>query len=424
MAIHSCSWLASFAFLTGLTGGIARADQTVPGAGNAVAEATAAASPRVQDAERFLAEQARRIHDHHVRTETLDAITNPHTCVRHRVGLGTPAAKDAVVAKLVAAGLVNPDDAANIPGGLRAGILPPVLAEASSCPQLPMPFGAAPGSSNNSHHSYPGGLPIHEANNDRADVALAEQYRHSYGAPTDAADASTGNAFVIDEDVILTAPLWHDWAKPIVFQWNADGTEFAELGFGGTGKNDNFGQPGDSRTGGHHILSIAEAMARNLPPAFVITQASAHSNPTNGNEYKVVNWLRAAAIIANIDPVQAGYLAPDASGHLRLPALRALGSVDLPAAGQPNVLVEYTLHNLSDGDFTYSMPAVVEVQVLLAKVAPRFGFDPTDAARYNTKFRNVVLSRLSAERLLILYSSGGLDAIADELAALRRRNLI
>jgi len=34
------------------------------------------------------------------------------------------------------------------------------------------------GSSNNSHHSYPGGLPIHEANNDRADVALADHRVH------------------------------------------------------------------------------------------------------------------------------------------------------------------------------------------------------------------------------------------------------
>jgi len=88
------------------------------------------------------------------------------------------------------------------------------------------------------------------------------------------------------------------------------------------------------------------------------------------------------------------------------------------------VLAEYTIHNLSDADFTYSMAAVTEVQVLLAHVAPRFDYDPADVTRYNTKFRNVVLSRLSAERLLILYSSGGLDAITDELRALHRRGII
>src|SRR5215831_10591302 len=110
----------------------------------------------------------------------------------------------------------------------------------------------------------------------------------------------------------------------MVFQWNADGTEFAELNFGGTGTLDAFGSPGDSRTGGHHILSVAESMKRGLPPELVITQASAHSAPTLGNEFKVVNWLRAAAIVARIDPVAKGYLAADGQGNLRLPPLVAL----------------------------------------------------------------------------------------------------
>jgi len=42
------------------------------------------------------------------------------------------------------------------------------------------------------------------------------------------------------------------------FQWNAVGSEFTELNFGGTGTNDNNGAPGDSRTGGHHIMGVAE----------------------------------------------------------------------------------------------------------------------------------------------------------------------
>lgn len=399
------------------------ADQTVPGAGNTTAAATAAGSPRVLQAERFLIEQARRIRDRSMRTETLD-ILSPHVCVRHRIGLATQAAKAAVVQKLLAAGLVSADDGAAIPGGLLAGVFPPVLQDSSNCPQLPQPFRSAPGSVFGGHHSYPGGLAVHEANNDRADVALAAQYRQSYGAPTEGGDAAAGERFFIDEDIILAAPIWHDWAKAIVFQWNADGTEFVELSFGGNGKTDNFGQPGDSRTPGHHILGLAEAIVRGLSPALVITQASAHSNPTLGNEFQVVNWLRAAAIIASIDPVQAGYLTLDAAGHLRLPPLRQLGSVDLLAANQTNLLAEYTLHNLSDGDNTYSVPAVAEVQLLLANVAPRFRYDPADPARYNNRFRNVVLSHLTAERLLVLYSAGGLDAVKDEVEGLRRGGIL
>jgi len=401
------------------------ADQTVPGAGNATAAATAAGSPRVVQAERFLVAQAQRIRDRALRTQTLDILSS-RVCIRHRIGRASAAAKDQVVQQLLDAGLVTADAAAAIPGGLRAGVFPPVLQETSTCPQLPQPFRSAPGSVFGGHHSYPGGLPIHEANNDRADVALAETYRQSYGAPSETGEPRDPRdpRLFIDEDVIIAAPIWHDWAKAIVFQWNADGSEFAELSFGGNGTSDDFGRPGDSRTPGHHILGLAEAMVRELPPELVITQASAHAAPTLGLEYRVVNWLRAAAIIADLDPEAAGYLVRDASGRLRLPPLRQLGEVDLLAAGQTNLLAEYTIHNLSDGDVIYSAPAVAQVQVLLTGIAPRFGYDAADTARYNNKFRNVVLSQLSAERLLVLYSAGGLDAVEGEVKALRRRGVL
>src|SRR5437899_12862538 len=95
----------------------------------------------------------------------------------------------------------------------------------------------------------------------------------------------------IDEDLIVGAPLWHDWAKPMVFQWNSDGSEFLELNFGGNGQTDNFGATGNSKTGAHHMLSAAEAMKRGLPADLVIAQVSAHSHTIPDNEYKVVNWL-------------------------------------------------------------------------------------------------------------------------------------
>ena len=211
-----------------------------------------------------------------------------------------------------------------------------------------------------------------------------------------------------------------------MFQWNSDGTEFAELNFGGNGATDNYGAAGDSRTGAHHIIGVAESMARGLAPKFVITQASAHSNPTSGNEYKVVNWLRAAAIIAGIDPVARGYLRVDGAGNPRLPAVQRLGDVDLNAATptQVNAPVEYQLHNLSDADFTQTGPAVSVAQILLAQLAPAFGFDPTDASRYNNHYRNPVLSHLSAERIYMIFTSGGLNAVRAQLDNLRARGII
>jgi hypothetical protein len=407
-------------------------DQTKPGAGNAAAIALAKKSPIVQSAYQFLLSQAAQIGNAKLRKETLDALGDP--CIHHRANL-TDAQKDAIVATLTSEGLVNSADAAAIIGGVKAGIFPPVLNDGSRCPKLPQAFYSAPGSTSvNGHHSYPGGLVVHESNNDVADVHLAQEYRQIYGHPGAkglptvprenqghfAAPEGNGDSDIfIDEDLIIGAPLWHDWAKAIVFQWNTNGSEFTELNFGGFGATDNNGLPGDSRTGGHHILTIAEEMARGLSPAFIITQASAHSAPTSGNAFKVVNWLRAGAIIARIDVVAEGYLIVDKQGHFRLPALRQLGNnVDLANTGQTNVLAEYTLHNLSDADFTYSGPAVVALNTILQTLAPDFGYNPADP-NYLLNFRNPVFSFLTGERLMIIYSEKGSDGVRAEVQKVR-----
>ena len=413
--------------LTGLSAHAA--DQTQLGAGNSRAEQIGGASPLVQSAVQLLEQNARQIDDAQLRFETLDSFLNPNSCIRHRAKV-TDAVKNQIITTLVAQNLVNPADAAAITGGLKAGLFPPVINDSSACPILPLSFKAAPGSNFGGHHSYPGGLAVHESFNDQSSINFAETYRGEYGQlgqhQLPVAKGARRNGDVhISQDVILAAPIWHDWAKRMVFQWNADGTEFTELNFGGTGTNDNFGAPGDSRTGGHHIMSVAETMARGLSPLLVTTQASAHSAPTLGNEFKVVNWLRAAAIMAQIDPVAKGYLVLDGSGHLRLPPIDALANgVDLPAAGQTNLMVEYQIHNLSDADFVNSIPAVTEVQVLLQKIAPGFGFDPANVARYNSDFRNVVLAYLSPERLMMIYSQDGLQGVIEEVNKLRRLYVI
>ena len=88
------------------------------------------------------------------------------------------------------------------------------------------------------------------------------------------------------------------------------------------------------------------------------------------------------------------------------------------------MLVEYALHNLSDADFNLSGPAVSVVQVLLATIAPSFGYNPADTTTYNTKFRNVVLANTSAERLLMIYGNSGLAAVTAEVQKLRQKGII
>ncbi len=433
---------AATALMTLFTGQVAiAADQTQPGAGNAAAVQLARQSPLIQSAMKALTAQAEHINDRALRAATLDILKNHKTCVMHRRGLAAPAAQDTIIQTLFDQGLINRADATAFPSGVHAAIFPPILHAETDCPQLPQSFESAPGSAFGGHHSYPGGLPVHEANNGLSDANLASQYQTVYGhlgrngLPQIDANADGDNGadhqhgtrdggLPIDDDVIAAAPIWHDWAKTIVFQWNADGSEFKEFNFGGAGSTDAWGTAGDSRTGGHHVMSIAESMSRGFSPLMVLTQASAHSAPTLGNEFKVVNWLRAAAIISRIDPVKAGYLSVDGAGRLRLPAMGKLGDVDLNAAGQTNLRIEYVLHNLSDADYTFSGPAVASVNVLLTTLAPEFGYNAVDASTYNTRFRNPALAYLSAERLLTLYGVNGLDAVRQEIKRLRQKGVI
>jgi hypothetical protein len=415
----------------------ASAEQAGLGAGNAAATALANHSPLVKTALERLAGQISTITNKTLREQTQDALFNPNTCIAHRANL-TETTKQAILAQLLSAGLYNATDAANFPGGAEAGVFPPVKNDGTACPLLPQGFGVAPGSTNGGHQSYPGGLAVHESFNLSSALSFEQNYQLNYGItngkglpevaplpPFGSLGAAAKGDLAISNDTIVAAPLWHDWAKPIVFQWNADGTEFAEFNFGGAGSVDNYGAAGDSRTGGHHIISLAESMARNLPPFFIITQASAHSEPTLGNEYKVVNWLRTAAIIAQVDPVARGYLYTDANGNLRLPPVRTSDTFDFNGNGQTNILIEYEIHNLSDADFTLTIPAISDSQLILASLAPIYGYDPVNmVATYTTKFRNPALTYLSAERILSLYISGGVSAVKAELDVLHAHGIL
>ena len=201
------------------------------------------------------------------------------------------------------------------------------------------------------------------------------------------------------------------------------GAEFPEFSFGGNGKTHKYGVAGNSKTCGHHILGVAEAMARGLPPDFVIAQASAHMAPAIGQEFMVVNWLCSAAIIARKDPVAAGYLTKDERGRMRLATLRRLTSVPIQQTlpDEPNLLVEYVLHHLSETDYPFTSAVVAEVQLLLRKIATQFGHDENGTANYNARFGNPVLSQFSAERLQIIYAGQRIDGVVAEVEKLKRR---
>lgn len=425
--------LLSLPLSLAIGGGAMAADQTGMGAWNAGAMKVAEASALARSAMSYIKAEAAKIADPKIRAATEDAVFNPETCVKFRAGL-TSERKQQIVDKLLAEGLIDPSEAGRIPGGLVAGVFPGVRDEGTECPKLPMPYIAAPGSVFGGHHSEPGGLPIHVAVNLTSSLNLADTYRKVYGTLdakqmpiVGAADGGTADKdLAIDQDIVIGAPIWHDWAKTMVFQWNADGSEYTEMNFGGNGKTDAWGAPGNTATGGHHLMGVAESIARGMPAPFVIAQASAHGAPNAGNEFSVVNWLRTASIMAGVDPVERGLLVKDAAGRLRLAPVRKLSSVNIQASlpNQSNLLYEYVLHNLSDADYTFTGPAVVQSELFLRTVAPKFGYDPADATRYNTEFRNVALSNLGAERVQILYANGGIERVEQEISKLKMAGII
>ena len=416
-----------------LCGPAIAADQTGTGPWNAGATQVAESSALVGSSLALIKAEVARITDPALRRQTEDAVFDRDTCVRFRAGI-TTARKQQIVDTLTAEGLIDPAEAGRIPGGLLAGVFPGLRDEEADCPKLPQPYVAAPGSAFGGHHSEPGGLAIHVAVNLTSSLNLADTYRKVYGtldakglpALRDGPNGTADKDFVIDQDIAIGAPIWHDWAKTIVFQWNADGSEYAELNFGGNGKTDAWGAPGTTKTGSHHLMGIAESMARELPPPFIIAQASAHGAPAAGNEFSVVNWLRAAAILSGVDPVARGYLVQDQAGRLHLAPVRRLGSINVLASlpNQSNLLYEYILHNLSDADYTFTGSAVVQGELFLRMVAPKFGYDPGDATRYNTEYRNPAFSHLSAERIQILYAGGGIERVEAEVSKLKAAGLI
>jgi len=308
--------------------------------------------------------------------DTVEALSD-RPCVRHRAYLGT-AGKQTIIAQLTQAGFLPPtrDTAKQM-----TGLFPPLIDDDSDCPLPLQPFLRSPGGNMGSHHAWPGGLPQHEHFNRGSAMALSDLYDRDSGV-------------TVDRDLITAAVIWHDWAKMIVFPWQADGTLPPELTV--------------ARTGAHHILGLAETMKRGLPARLVIVQACAHTAPVDEDAAKVANWLRAAAIVAQIDPVKAGYLTADKKINWQ----------------GPGPWRECLIHTASDANWLHAETVVTASDALLERLAAAFGYDPTDKSRYLNAYRHVVMAWVGPDRLYALASTGGDAAVMAALTDLRKNGLI
>jgi hypothetical protein len=338
-------------------------------AGNAQAMALAQRSVRVMQGHEATLALAANIPDATLRQATLALLRNP--APTYQLRSPSPADRLAVRQELLAAGLITEANTVE-------GIFPPVL----DPHEAPQAFWSAPGAGYAGHHPFPGGLMYHEWVN----TLVAQQWLDAY----DAAYGLVSDSKALDVSITLAAPLWHDIHKATVFQWMPDGSLLLE-------------QP-IADTGGHHPLSGAEAIVRSLPNDFVVALLSAHdppstarSNPNQTGLQRLVNYIRAAAIIARVDPVVTGLLRRTDAGEL------ALAQVPPRAEGQIN--------HLSDHDFIFSGDSASLLISSLQQLAPRYGIaSSADPPRFNL-FRNLVLSQAPDMLLYGVLQTGGLDGL-------------
>lgn len=321
--------------------------------GNARAAQIAHASPFIRARYAQVTELVHSMGDAKLRTDVQRLIDDP--APRYAAKYPTAESRTALRDALARAGFVKADAPVS-------GIFPPNTAN----PGIVQPFWSAPGSDLNSHHSYPGGLLMHELFN----ATLAANMEHTYDA------LYFDGAHRVNRDVVIAAALYHDIMKTVVFQFNADGTLTEELSIGDTG--------------GHHCLSGAEAIVRGHDARFVTVLLSAHAAPSLGDEQKVVTWCRAAAMIAGVDPVEYGLVKKTADGY----ALATLPPM------------ETFVNNLSDHDFYLTIQAVRAVVPFVHAVNPSLWY------------RHKVLSRTSAIALYQALAQGGEPAFRRALTRL------
>jgi hypothetical protein len=321
---------------------------------NAHAMRLAQRSPYVRSLYAKVEALARSIVADDLRTSVLAFLHNP--APNYAANAATPEKRRAIRDALAAAGFVKPEDPIS-------GIFPPGTEPNS--PTVLQPFWSTPGSVDGSHHAYPGGLATHEYFNASMSDAFAKNYDGHYfgGRPT------------VDRDTVIGASLYHDIMKTAVFQWRDDGSLLDELTI--------------AETGAHHILSGAEAIVHGRTPRFVTALLSAHAAPSLGDEKHVVDWCRAAAIVADVDPVQYGLLKPDGSGF--------------KLAEEP--LLESFISNLSDHDYVLSVYAM---HVVSDRLNVRYAqWQPPTTFKW---YRAAVLSQTTAIALYDALTRNGASA--------------
>lgn len=315
-------------------------------------------SSHVKNSFNYLIENATQISNNQIKSAVSELLNNPAPTLMNMYS--STGEKEKVRTRLVDSGYLKSD--------VTTALLLPPCSDPHKAPQS---FFGAPGSGYMSHHSYPGGLAAHVAVNVKASMGFFHAYSDTFG-------------FQLNKDIVIAAQTLHDLNKPWVFQWQEDGSCLPEQTIAGTGA--------------HHIFSIAEAIYRGLPSELVVAMACAHNHPgTTEDEMQVVNWIKAACIVADKDPVNLEILAP--------------GGETLPLPRKQEGFITH----LGDHDFVLAVPAARWMTAILQDIATSsYGMSSSDlrTKKFNS-LRNYIFSQHTILYLHHIWVNGGEKAFRE-----------
>jgi len=161
----------------------------------------------------------------------------------------------------------------------------------------PQTYLTAPSSHNDFYNAHPGGLAVTVAYNIRMADAYTQNYRQMFGLP-------------INRDLPIASLLVHEYPKVWLYQWQNDGSWLEEPR-----------TVYDDTWHAHCIYVTAELMYRRYDSRIVMAMAAAHQmsmlDASMDGRDVVANWIgldrvahfiKAAAIMAQVDPVDYGLL--------------------------------------------------------------------------------------------------------------------
>ncbi len=249
----------------------------------------------------------------------------------------------------------------------------------------PQSYLTAPSSHNDFYNAHPGGLALTVAYNIRIADNYTENYRQMYGLP-------------INRDLPVASLLVHEYPKVWLYQWQNDGSWLEEPR-----------TVYDDTWHAHCIYVTAELMHRRFDSRIVMAMAAAHQlsmlDASMDGKRVVCNWIgqdrvahfiKAAAVMAQVDPVDYGLLE------------RKNGDVVLGP-----VPAEQWVTHLADMNWPYTMGAAqLYTWPMLQQIArDDLGLNDNDVAgRPFNQFKNYVWSQVGQIPLYEVLVREGFDA--------------